>query len=109
MCATDADFFGCAVFERYFDIAVFGQREVVLADLVVFGEVRVVVAFAVPLCKVGIDAVERQTRQHGIFDGGLVHYRRTPGIPMQIGQTRVLAGSPKASSQPQNILVLVAS
>src|ERR1700729_3499682 len=34
---------------------------------------------------------------------------RLPGSPRQTGQVRVLGGSPKESSQPQNIFVAVAS
>ncbi len=75
-------------------VAVVRQRQVVLADLVALGQVRVVVLLAVPLGEAGDLAVQR----HGRSQAPVRKPRRfitgsVPGMPMQTGQVCVLGGA----------------
>ena len=90
----DADFFGAAVFDGNFDIAVLAERQVVLADLVILRQVGVVIALAIPFGEGGDLAVQGQPGQDGVFQAVLFITGSVPGIPMQTGQTCVLAVSP---------------
>ncbi len=56
--------------------AVVAQRQVVLADLVALGQVRVVIVLAVPLGEAGDLAVQGQGRLDGKLDRAAIHHRQ---------------------------------
>ena len=99
-----------AVRQQHGDAAGDAQRLVVLGDLVRLREVGIEVVLAVEL------RVPRAPRSRGRGPPGSpaappprLVTGRAPGWARQIGQVWVFGGSPKLSSQPQNILVRVAS
>ena len=70
---ADADGFDRAVLEGEVEDALGAEWEVVLADLVVFREIGIEVAFAVPLGVFGDFAAEGEADEDGVFDGFFVH------------------------------------
>jgi hypothetical protein len=78
------------------------ERQVILADLIVLGQVGIIVVLAVPLGERRDLGMER--------DGGLQsQFERLPGIPSETGSVWVLGGSPKSVPQLVNILLSVVS
>ena len=70
--AADADGFETTVGEGQFDGAFAAEGEVVLGNLVIFGEIGVVIGFAIPLGEGGDAAIEGEADHHGHFDGAFV-------------------------------------
>jgi hypothetical protein len=85
------------------------QRDVVLADLVVLGQVGVEVVLAVEPAPLGDLAVERQPEQVASSTACALTTGSAPGWPVQTGQTLVLGSPPKSVEQPHHILVRVVS
>ena len=78
MRADDADAFGCAIGAGEMHYAVKTQRQIVLADLIPFGEVGIEVVFAIPLAELGDHAVDRQADHHRQLHRPFVHHRQRP-------------------------------
>lgn len=72
-------FFCGAVFEWDIDIAFLAHGQVVLADLVIFRQVGVIIAFAVPFCKARDFEVQCQGCQDGVFVRFFVHDGQAAG------------------------------
>ena len=99
----------CAAGQRDLEPARRRERQVVLADLVVLGQVGVVVALAVPLGEARRSAIQGHADHDGYSTALRFITGSTPGMPRHTGQMLVLGGSPNWLRQRQNIFVSVAS
>ena len=79
MDAPDAHALGCAIFQVDFQLAIFTKGQLVLADLVSFGQIWISVIFA-RKDRTFIDAaIERKARHDDVFNGLLVDHRKHAG------------------------------
>jgi hypothetical protein len=92
-----------------FDPALARERQVVLRDLVVLGQVGVEVVLPVELRVRRDRAVERERGAQASSKAVRFRTGSEPGWPRQIGQTCVLGGAPNWIAQPQKSLVRVFS
>ena len=60
------------------------EREIVLADLIILGQVRVVITLAVPFGPAGDLAVQCQARFNRVFNRLLVRDRQSAGEPQNL-------------------------
>ena len=91
------------------ELAAAAERLVVLGDLVALRQVGIEVVLAVEDRARRQLAAERQPDLRPKWIARALTTGSEPGRPRQTGQVCVFGGSPKLSSQPQNIFVAVAS
>ncbi len=108
--AGDADALAASPSTIDIDKAVFGERLIVLRDLVALGQIGIEVVLA----REAIDsALTVQLSASAALMASSTAWRLStgsaPGKPRQTGQTLVFGAAPKLVGQPQKILVRVAS
>ena len=105
MDAQDADAFR-AIFRLDVDVAMLGNRQVILRCLEVLRQVWIVVVLAVKLAVLVDRAVERQTRLDGELDDALVEHGQDAGKPQAHGaDLRVLLGAELRGAAAENLRV----